>query len=148
MEMLCAELYRELAKVFPGNLFPKENYIFTTLADSEDRHAFILKLSMRFDETNKIHDKITQDILPHINETVNMAEDFSSEIKAEKISLEKAVEKALKIEETVAEIYLHGFMTTKTDLKSVAYIQQFYHETKSHAEMLKELMNEKGYCLD
>ena len=51
-----------------------------------------------------------------------------------------ALKTALKIEEAVAEKYLHKLMVMKTDSRAVSYIQQFYTETKSHAEMIKDFL--------
>jgi hypothetical protein len=145
MEVLSADIYRELSNLFPGTLFPGENYLFTTLADSEDRHAFIVKLGVRIDEINKMHDIIEEDIMCHINAASDFAKDIRSNIKPEKTSLSKILLRLIEMEESIAEIYLQDLMRMKTKPKGLSYIQKFYIDEKYHAEMIKNFMKKKGY---
>jgi rubrerythrin len=147
MEVLCAEIYRKLARMFPGMLFPGENYLFTKLADSEERHAFIVQLGMRFHFISEMHDKVAPDIMDQICAATDFAEDIKSYIKPEKISLSKVLNMLIEMEESIAELYLHDLMRIKTDSRVLSYLQQFYKDEKYHAEMIKDFVKEKGYHL-
>ena len=138
MEVLCADIYRGLAEIFPGKLFSSENYLFTTLADSEDRHAFIVKLSMGFEKINEMHKMVDPDMLCQINAAIDFAKDVKSHIKPEKISLEKMLKMLIEMEESIAEVFLQNLMRTKKDSSVLSYIQKFYKDEKQHAEMLKD----------
>ena len=145
MEVLCADIYRELARIYPGNQFPNENFLFNTLADSEDRHAFIVQLGMRFNKINKMHDMIVLDIVSQINDAIDRAKTVQSHIRTEKVSLKEMLKILIEIEESIAEIYLQDLMRNKTDSTILSYLQKFYTDEKHHAEMIKDLMKEKGY---
>lgn len=145
MEMLCAEVYHDLGVLFPLNLFPDVKALFLRLKESEEKHANILRISIGLAKDSELPEIIVPKTLSLISKTLNMARDLKAHIATEYISLKMALEKALEMEETLAESYLHDIMTGQTDSETIAYLKQFYNDEKSHAELIKEVMSKRGF---
>jgi len=140
IEVLCAEIYHTL-----GGIFPEARELFDKLAKSEERHADIISISMGFNRINDLPDSFVPSSLEKVTETSNLAEDIKAIIENKRLSLEKSLSMLLRMEQSLAESYLHEIMVKDTDSDVIIFLQQFYNDEKSHAEEIKEFMAEKGY---
>ena len=139
LEILCAEIYHAL-----GLLFPEAEDLFENLARSEERHADILMISLGFENIHEIPNNIVPFSSDNINESIRLAEHIKSRIENDKLSLNKSLSLLLKMEKSLAEIYLHETMTKETESDVISYLQQFYKDEQSHSEVIKEFMSDKG----
>jgi rubrerythrin len=144
MEMQCADVYHTLVSLFPESLFPEARKLFQTLAEWEERHADIIAISIEYNKINEVPDIIVPDELSLINETLGIAEDIKAKIDAERVTLKMALSMTLKMEESTAESYLQDVMTKSTDSEVISYLKKFYKDEKTHAEMIREFMLNKG----
>jgi len=145
MEMQCADVYHTLVTLFPERLFPDARELFKTLADWEERHADIIAISIQFNNVDEIPDIIVPDEMSLINVTLGIAQDIKSRLDDSRITLKMALSMILKLEESAGESYLQDVMTKQTDSEVILYLQQFYKDEKTHAEMIKELMLKKDF---
>lgn len=145
MEMECADVYHTLVMLFPKRLFPDARELFQTLAEWEERHADIIAIGIQFNNINDIPDIIVPDEMSLINITLGIAQDIKSRLQVSRITLKMALSMVLKLEESAGESYLQDVMTKQTDSDVILYLQQFYKDEKTHAEMIKELMLKKGF---
>lgn len=145
MEMLCAEVYHDLGVLFPLNLYPDVKALFIRLKESEEEHVNILKIIIGLAKDSEIPDIIVPKALSLIIKTINIAKDLKVQITTEYISLKVALKKALEMEETLAESYLHEIMSKQTDSEIISFLKQFYNDEKSHAELIKEVMLKRGF---
>jgi rubrerythrin len=140
IEIHCVEIYQKL-----GRLLPEAKDLFETLASSEERHADILTISVGFNDIHEIPNSIVPHSLEKISETVRFAEEINSSIDNNRLSLEQSLTRMLQMENSLAESYLHEVMTQATDSDVISYLQQFYEDEKSHADMIREFMLSKGF---
>ena len=140
IEVLCAEIYRTL-----GGIFPEAGELFEKLAKSEERHADIISISIGFNRIHDLTDSFVPSSLQKITETKKIAEDIRASIENKQLSLEKSLSMLLKMEQSLAESYLHERMVRDSDSDVILYLQQFYDDEKSHAEEIEALMAEKGF---
>jgi rubrerythrin len=140
MEMQCAEIYHSLVK-----LFPEASDLFQTLAEWEERHADIISVSIGFNSIKALPDEIVPYELSLINKTLNITRDIKARIGTERVTLKSALSMALEMEESFAESYLQEVMGKTTDSEVISYLQQFYKDGKTHAEMIKEFMSKEGF---
>jgi rubrerythrin len=145
MEMQCADVYHTLVTLFPESWFPEARDLFQTLAEWEERHADIIAIGIEFSKIDEIPDIILPYELSLINLTLDIAQDIKARIGAERVTLKMALSMILKMEESAAESYLQDVMTKRTDSEVISYLQKFYKDEKTHAEMIKELMLKKGF---
>ncbi|UCE71342.1 MAG: hypothetical protein JSU99_08615 [Nitrospiraceae bacterium] len=145
MEMQCADVYHTLVTLFPERLFPDARELFQTLAEWEERHADIIAISIQFNNVDEIPDIIVPDEMSMINVTLGIAQDIKSRLDDSRITLKMALSMILKLEESAGESYLQDIMTKQTDSEVILYLQQFYKDEKTHAEMIKELMLKKDF---
>ena len=140
IEVLCAEIYHTL-----GGIFPEARELFEKLAKSEERHADIISISIGFNRIHDLTDSFVPSSLQKMTETIKLAEEIKASIENKRLSLEKSLSMLLKMEQSLAESYLHETMVRDTDSDVILYLQQFYNDEKSHAEEIKKLMAVKGY---
>ncbi len=140
METECAEIYHSLV-----TLFPEAGDLFKTLAEWEERHADIISISIGFSDIGGISDTIVPGELSMINKTLEMTHNIMISIETEKVTLEDILGMVLKMEESMGESYLYEVMTKRTNSEAISYLQQFYKDEKTHAEMIKEFMVNEGF---
>ena len=145
MEKQCADVYNTLVMLFPGNMFPEARDLFQTLAEWEERHADIIAIGIEYNKVDEIPDIIVPYEMSLINLTLGIAQDIKARIGDARVTLRMALSMTLKMEESAAESYLQDLMTKQSDSEVISYLQQFYKDEKTHAEMITELMLKKGF---
>jgi rubrerythrin len=145
VEICCSELYSELCILFPKNLFPEAKDLFLRLKKSEDEHANILRINLELHKISEMPVIPVPHTLPLILKTLGIAEEIQILIGKGKVNLETILKKTLEMEESSAESYLREVMIQQTDSAVVAYLRQFYTDEKSHADMIKEFMVNRGF---
>jgi rubrerythrin len=126
-------------------LFPEAENLFEKLAKSEERHADILTICLGFENIHEVPGNIIPLSSSNINETIMLAECIKSGIEKDRFSLEKLLSMLLKMEKSLAEKYLHENLTKKTESDVISYLQQFYKDEQSHAEVIKKFMSDKEF---
>jgi rubrerythrin len=139
VETLCEEIYYSLC-----NLFPQARELFRQLAEEEERHADILTICGGFQDIGALPAVIVPESVPQIQKSVEIAEELKKMIEGENISLRTALEKALELEESVAEIYFNELMTGESDVEVVSYLQRYYKNETAHTEMIRRFMRQNG----
>jgi rubrerythrin len=139
VEMLCEEIYYSMC-----NSFPEAKQLFRQLAEEEGRHADILTISGGFHNLGVMSDIIVPNSAPKIKESLDLAKKMRREIEDKTISLREALQMALDLEESVAEVYFNELMTDKSDEEIISHLQQYYKDEMRHTERIKQYILEKG----
>jgi rubrerythrin len=139
VETLCEEIYYSLC-----GLFPEAGELFRQLAEEEERHADILTICTGFHDIGALPEVVVPDSAPHIQKSVEVAEGLKRTIQEETLSLGAALEKALELEESVAEIYFNELMAGESDAEVVSHLQRYYKNEMSHTEKIRRFIQENG----
>ncbi len=139
IETFCEEIYYALCK-----LFPEARELFRQLAEEEERHADILTISAEFYNIDAMSERIVPNSVAKIQESLDLADKMRREIAVKTISLHEALEMALELEESVAEMYFNELMTDTSDEEIISHLQQYYKDEMKHTHRIRQYMLEKG----
>ncbi len=139
IEILCEEIYYSLC-----DLYPEAEKLFQEIAENEKRHADILTICTGFNKVGDLPNAIVPSSLPLIKKSLDIVEHIKAEINEKKLSLKKALMSALELEKLTAENYFNEIMKKESDSDVISYLQQFYSDEKSHAEMINNFMKGIG----
>jgi rubrerythrin len=133
VELLCEEIYYSMC-----NLFPEAKKLFRQLAEEEERHADILTICSGFHKLGVMPDIIVPDSAPKIKESLELAEEMRQKVIEETLSLREALQMALDLEESVAEIYFNELMTEQSEEGIISHLQKYYKDEIPHTERIKQ----------
>ena len=133
IETLCEEIYYSLC-----NIFPQAKKLFRQLAEEEERHADILTISAGFHNLGALSDIIVPDSSSRIKESLDLARKVKKEIEARPILLREALQMALELEESIAEVYFNELMTEKSGEEIISHLQQYYKDEMRHTDRIKQ----------
>jgi rubrerythrin len=139
MEETVASIYSYFMQ-----LFPKERDFWKDLHEDEKDHAaFLLKSadSGSFDEMKAADLGFS---MPLLDRTQQFIANAMNHIKFNPVSLEDALNMALKIEETTVEAFANELMACLSPSDNSAFLQMIMEE-KTHIDKIKNMMVEKGF---
>ena len=139
MEYAVASIYSSFMQ-----LFPQEKDFWEDLYKDERNHSSFL---MEAAESGKF-DEIQPDKLgfsmPQLDRTRKFIENIINSIKSNPVSLEDALNMALKIEETFVEAFTNELIACLSPSDSNTFLQMLMEE-KTHIAKIKNMMIEKGF---
>ena len=137
IETLCEEIYYSLC-----NAFPEAKRLFRQLAEEEERHADILTISAGFHKLGLISDIIVPNSVPEIKESLDLAEKMRRTVTEQTLSLREALQMALELEASVAEVYFNELMTDTSDEEVISHLRQYYKDEMRHTDRIKQYILE------
>ena len=75
-----------------------------------------------------------------INETLKMADDLTGKIKADSISFKKTLAMALKLEESMVEMYTNKIIANLISCEDEASYKKIVSDEKKHINKLSKMM--------
>jgi len=139
MEYAVASIYSSFMQ-----LFPQEKDFWEDLYKDEKNHTSFLTEaadSGRFDE---MHPEDLGFSMAQLDRTRTFIENIIDNIKSNPVSLEDALNMALKIEVTMIETFTNELMTCLSPSDKNALLQMLMEE-KTHIAKIKNMMIEKGF---
>jgi rubrerythrin len=143
VEEAAESIYRTFVK-----LFPKERNFWEGLVNDEIDHSSFLKDAASLALINEHPLQAQTPLMPFIVKTLEFTESVKKRIMLNPISLEQALNIALKLEESMVESYANELIADfKADDKESYYIniQKMLNEERGHINKVRNTMIEKGY---
>ncbi len=135
VETLAEKNYTALA-----GLFPEAMSLFALLSHEESRHADIITVAMGFLDVDALPPEFSIDMVPLIQETLDIGRLLEKKIARRDITLDDALDLSLEMEETGAEAYFQDIMRRESTNSAMNYVKQFYTDSKRHADLIREFM--------
>ncbi len=125
-------------------LFPQEKDFWEALYKDEKKHTvFLIEAadSGRFDEMQKADLGLSE---PLLERSKRFMTNISNQINSSPVSLEEALNMALKIEETMVEALTNELIANLLPSDKNAFLELLMEE-KTHIAKVKNMMIEKGF---
>ena len=140
MEQTVASIYETFMK-----LFPEEKSFWGDLFNDETEHQSWLTSARYIESIDLLPSK---DILPqvaYIESSLKSARNTFAHIKSNPVTFEKALKIALRLEESMVEIFANEFMAHlfASDYESLS--QGIVTAEKLHINKIEDMMIEKGF---
>lgn len=139
VEATTAELYHLLSEQFP-----ESGTFWHNLAMSEENHANILLVGAGYLRTGELPEYVVPDSQELIDQTFRLVRDAKVEITNNKLPLKQALNLALKIEKSTAEIYFQELMLSSTDSPVITRLQKIRTDELAHIDKIKDFMETSG----
>lgn len=139
MENTAASIYSNFMQ-----LFPEEKVFWKDLVEDEQKHAsFLIEAADHgiFDEIDPADLKFT---MPLLDRTREFVENINNHINFNPVSLEEALNIALKIEETMLETFTNELIANLSTPEGKTILQLALEE-RSHMDKIKDMMFKKGF---
>jgi rubrerythrin len=143
VEEAAASIYKTFVK-----LFPKEKDFWEGLVNDEMDHSSFLKDASSLNLINGHPLQAQPPLIQFIVKTLEFAESVRKRIMSNPISLEDALNIALKFEESMVESYANELIADfKADDKESYFInlQKMLNEERGHINKVRNMMIKKGY---
>lgn len=131
LEEKCAEFYRKCSRQFP-----EAQALFRELAIEEENHAVILKLALVYAAADKLDAEIEQDD-SGIGEVGPAVDEALRELDAGTMTLKKALELSLLLEESLGERYLREMLAGNPHSRIMARLQEMLADEGAHLEKVQ-----------
>jgi len=143
----CIEIEQAAAHIY-GNfmqLFPEERGFWENLADDELSHTRFLLEANRvgmFDDIQRDEMVLSGQI---VFNTVAFTRNVKNMITYSPVSLEDAFKIALKLEETMVEIFTNQLITNLSHYQSQSALDQVLTAERSHVDKIRNKMIDSGF---
>lgn len=140
LEVLCAEIYEELA-----GLFPESGELWDSLRKDEEKHAEVLIRGYALEARGMLPEELVYPSSAVIKETVLGAKAMKEMLeRGELSSLDEALRMSLSLEESGIEGYLTDVLSKETDSRVIAHFKAILKDEKSHVQKLKEAISARA----
>jgi hypothetical protein len=137
VEQAMAELYRVFMERFPD-----ETYLWKTLHEEELKHIAFLVNADIFDSLGEQAGQLQLPSEALVERALSMAMNSLEQLKKRAVTLEEALGMAVQLEDSVVEEFADTAVNNGG--QQSAFIM-LLNDTRSHADMLRDLMRRKGY---
>ncbi len=137
LEIAVSAIYRDFML-----LFPAEGAFWAQLAREEEEHARLYMAGDIMRVTGE-HAGIRFPPTVLVARTLEFAEQIRDLIGSRPITLQEALDMALKLEKTVAESII--FDLPETDNPVIANLRKIIADTEAHADRIERFRMEKGF---
>lgn len=131
LEEKCAEFYQKCSRQFP-----EARTLFRELAIEEENHAVILKLAMAYAAADKL-DTAMEAVDPGVSEVEQSVDEALQGLDSGTMTLKKALEISLILEESLGERYLLEMLAGKPHSRIIARLQEMLADEGAHLEKIK-----------
>lgn len=138
VETACSQIYRRFAEVFPD-----EREFWEMLENAEENHIDILTIAKGFHDVDYLPELMTPSDMPLMQKSVEAAESARDNIRPG-MDIADALKTALMLEESVVEAYLSDVMQGNINSDAINYMRRFWKDSKTHADMIREKMDQLG----
>ncbi|MEW6003027.1 MAG: hypothetical protein AB1638_10330 [Nitrospirota bacterium] len=142
----CLFLEKAVASIYSDfmQLFPEEKDFWEALFKDEKRHvSFLIETA----DQGKFDEMQTKDLplsMPLYDRTREFVKNINDHIKFDLLSLEDALKIALKLEETMFEIFINQLIANLSPADNEAFLQMFTEE-RTHIDKIRDMMMKKGF---
>ena len=140
MEQTIASIYGYFVQ-----LFPDEKLFWTDLYQDEIEHSTWLT---KANYTGMIDLLPSKDLIPTlalVNSSVRFAEERKKEIRSQPLSFEDALNIALRLEETMIEIFANQLIANVLSVDKESLSERIIMSEKEHKTKIEDLMMKQGY---
>lgn len=138
IETKCSELYRFFAKVHESN--PELKKLWLKTADEEDNHALQFQTALRM--LNDLVEKLRVDG-QRVQSALEFIQKVLDEAKTAAPSPKKALEQAIQLEETLADLHMHQAGEFKNEADQQMF-KAMMAADRQHLELLRQSMIDIG----
>jgi rubrerythrin len=143
----CIEIEQAAAHIYSNfmQLFPKERVFWEDLVNDEMSHTTFLLEANRigmFDDVQREEMLLSGQI---VSNTVAFTRNVKNMILYGPISLEDALKIALKLEETMVEIFTNQLISNLSHYQSQSALDQMLNAERSHVDKIRKKMIDAGF---
>jgi len=139
MENASAFIYSKFMQ-----LFPKEKDFWEDLFNDEMSHSSFLNDVEYYEMFNGLQISDLPLSISLIEKTLKFVEKISEHIKFNPVSFEDALRIALKIEETMVEIFTNDLISIAIT-NNESFLEKIFRDERLHVDKIKNMMIQKGY---
>ena len=139
MENASAFIYSKFMQ-----LFPKEKDFWEDLFNDEMSHSSFLNDVEYYEMFNGLQISDLPLSISLIEKTLKFVEKISEHIKFNPVSFEDALRIALKIEETMVEIFTNDLISIAIT-NNESFLEKIFRDERLHVDKIKNMMIKKGY---
>jgi rubrerythrin len=143
----CNEIEKAVASIYSKfmQLFPDEKDFWEDLFKDEIGHSFFLIDALNYGIFNG-QDTVDFPLsMSHVTKTMKFAENINKHIEFNPVSLEDALKTALKLEETMVEIFANDLIAMLSTPDNESFLQNILMEERSHIDKIRDMMIKKGF---
>ena len=135
VENTVASIYSNLMHIFPEN---KE--FWESMLDDERDHISFLSDVKFLGLINEIEKMDVKPSLTIINETIKLAKNVSDDISISSITLNDALAKTLKLEESMVETYTNRLIAKLLSCEDEISYEKLVTDEKTHVDKIRNMM--------
>lgn len=138
VENAAASIYGAFMKVFPGD----KQFWSSLMKDEIDHSTFLAG----YGELGAFPDDLVLSVpsMLFIEKTLEYTESVKRKIQTQTVTLEEALEMALKLEESMVELFVNALISGKNDSLKMN-IEEILMDERSHVNRIKRKMMNKGF---
>lgn len=140
IEKTVALIYSQFMQLLPG-----EREFWEDLYKDEIKHSLFLVEAGTLGLFNSLKDSEMLLTIPLIQKTLSFAEKISARVQSNPVSLEEALNLALKLEESIVETFANDMIAVFSAGEDRMSVQNMIAEERKHIDKIRNKMIEKGY---
>ena len=140
IEKTVALIYSQFMQLLPG-----EREFWEDLYKDEIKHSLFLVEAGTLGLFNSLKDSEMLLTIPLIQKTLSFAEKISVRVQSNPVSLEEALNLALKLEESIVETFANDMIAVFSSGEDRMSVQNMIAEERRHIDKIRNKMIEKGY---
>jgi hypothetical protein len=146
----CVALEQAIASIYSTFMkkFPEDRDFWEDLCSDEMKHASLLNDADTSGSLSGYPVKSMISSIPFVEKTIEFAKGIKKQITSGAVTPEYAFETALRLENTVVEIFTNRIITDlKTDNNEAlsVHFRKMLTAEKDHVDKIRDMMKRKGY---
>jgi rubrerythrin len=143
----CIEMERQVASIYSTfmQFFPEEKSFWDDIAHDELDHASWLSNVNFFEMIDLLPSKDLLPTIETIENSLKYVQHKSKELKSSTLSLENALQLALRLEESMVEIFANELTANVLATNYESLSEKILMAEKIHIDKLEDMMIQKGF---